>query len=368
VKPTGRCHTPQSGAWRLNKKIVNAQAEKILLRVPNWVGDALLTTPVVYSIKKAFPDSRITILAKPWVAPIFEANPAVEDVILYQKPGRHQGIRGKAALARELKARGYNLVINFPHSFESALISYEGSIPVRIGYSTEGRGLLLTDRLKATRDRKKEHQVPYFFHLLEPLNIFETPSPESHPLRLSLSQTHREKAETLLKNLGITPSDFLVALAPGAIYGSAKCWPFDRYEALARRMKQEWKAQVLLFGTDKDALAGRNTDPRYYHDLMGKTSLSEALALISKCSLMVCNDSGLMHAASALNIPMVALFGSTDAQRTGPWGGIHKIIDKYLPCAPCLKKKCAITPNCMEAIALDEVWEGLSDLRSQVGI
>jgi heptosyltransferase-2 len=352
----------------LNKKIINAQVDKILLRVPNWVGDALLTTPVVHSIKKAFPDSRITILAKPWVAPIFEADPAVEAVVPYQKPGRHQGIRGKAALARELKAQGYNLVINFPHSFESAWISYEGRIPVRVGYSTEGRGLLLTHRLKATRDRRKEHQVTYFFHLLEPLNILENPTPKSHPLRLSLSQNHREKAKTLLKNLGIAPSHFLVGLAPGAIYGSAKCWPFDRYEALAARMKQEWKAQVLLFGTDKDALAGKNTDLHNYHDLMGKTSLGEALALMSMCRLMVCNDSGLMHAASALNIPMVALFGSTDVQRTGPWGGTHKIIDKHFPCAPCLKKRCTVAPNCMEAITLDEVWEELSGLRSQVGI
>jgi heptosyltransferase II len=352
----------------LNKKVLKAKSAKILLRVPNWVGDALLTTPLVHSIKKAFPDSRITVLAKPWVAPIFEADPAVEAVVLYQKPGRHQGIRGKALLARELKAQGYNLVLNFPHSFESAWISYKGRIPIRIGYSIEGRGPLLTHRLKPTLARKKEHQVPYFFHLLELLDIFEKPAPETHPLRLALSRDHQEKAEALLKNLGINPSDFLVALAPGAIYGSAKCWPFDRYEALARRMKKEWKAQVLLFGTDKDALAGKNADTRSYHDLMGKTSLGVALALISKCRLMVCNDSGLMHAASALNIPMVALFGSTDVQRTGPWGVMHKIINKHFPCAPCLKKRCAVSPNCMEAITLDEVWEGLSDLRGQAGI
>jgi heptosyltransferase II len=349
------------------KGISKERLEKILLRSPNWVGDALLTTPMVHSIKKAFPHSRITVLAKPWVATIFKADPAVENVVLYQKPGRHQGIRGKAELARELKTLGYDLVIHFPHSFESAWISYWSRIPARIGYATEGRGFLLTHGLQPTPARKAEHQVPYFFHLLEPLSIMEQPSPESHPLRLSLSSEDREKAETLLKNLGIGSSDLVIALAPGAIYGPAKCWPFERFEAIAARLKQEWKAEVLLLGTDKDALSGRNRNPQGYHNLLGKTSLGEALALMSRCRLMICNDSGLMHGASALNIPMVALFGSTDVRRTGPWGGLYRLIKKNFPCAPCLQKSCSITPNCMESIPLEEVWQSLSELKEQVG-
>lgn len=326
-----------------------------------------MTTPMVHSIKKAFPDSRITVLAKPWVAPVFEGDPAVETVVLYQKPGRHQGIRGKAALARELKSHGYDLVIHFPHSFESAWISYWSRIPVRIGYSTEGRGLLLTHGLRSTPARREEHQVPYFFHLLEPLDLFENPSPESHPLRLTISPNHRQKAEALLGNLGINPSDFLVALAPGAIYGSAKCWPFDRFEALAAKLKREWNAQVILLGTDKDALSGITRSPSGYHNLMGKTSLGEALALIDHCRLMVCNDSGLMHGASALHIPMVALFGSTNVRRTGPWGGLHRVISKNFSCAPCLKKKCSLSPNCMESITIDEVWQTLLSFQEQIG-
>jgi heptosyltransferase II len=110
--------------------------EKILLRIPNWVGDALLTTPAVHSLKKHFPQARIIVLAKPWVAPVFESSPDVDQVIIYQKPGIHQGIGGKWRLAQELKDQGVGCVIHFPHSFESAWISFLSRIPIRIGYST----------------------------------------------------------------------------------------------------------------------------------------------------------------------------------------------------------------------------------------
>ncbi|MFH0788048.1 MAG: lipopolysaccharide heptosyltransferase II [Pseudomonadota bacterium] len=341
--------------------------DKILLRVPNWVGDALLTTPAVHRLKNHFPRARIMVLAKPWVAPVFEASPDVDRVIIYQKPGIHQGIRGKWKLARELKASGFDCVIHFPHSFESAWISFLSRIPVRIGYATEGRGFLLSHRLSSTQSRQKEHQVLYLFHLLEPLGIREDPSAEKTPLVLSVAQQHLQQAEARLQALGISPSECLVGLAPGAIYGSAKCWPLDRFELLAERLKKAWQAKVILLGTDTDALSGTIKESAHTYNLLGKTGLAEALALIQRCRLMICNDSGLMHAAAALQVPMVALFGSTDLQRTGPWGGISRVIQKDFPCSPCLKKVCPETPTCMEAITVDEVWETVLRLKEQGG-
>jgi heptosyltransferase-2 len=338
---------------------------KILLRVPNWVGDALLTTPAVQSIKKHFPQARITVLAKPWVAPVFEANPDVDRVIIYRKPGLHQGIGGKWKLAQELKNQAFDCVIHFPHSFESAWISFLSRIPTRIGFSTEGRGFLLTHRLQSTPARQNEHQVLYFFHLLEPLGIREDPSAEKNPLVLNSAQQNFEQAEARLRALGISPSEFLVGLAPGAIYGSAKCWPFDRFELLAERLTRAWQAKVILLGTDTDALSGRIKKSGPYFNLLGKTGLGEALALIQRCRLMICNDSGLMHAASALQVPLVALFGSTNLRRTGPWGGISQVIQKDFSCSPCLKKDCPVTPTCMEAITVDEVWETIRPLKEQ---
>jgi heptosyltransferase-2 len=338
---------------------------RILLRSPNWVGDALLTTPAVHSIRKHFPDSRITVLAKPWVAPLFQASPEVDEVLLYQKPGIHQGIRGKWRLAQELKAQEFDVVIHFPHSFESAWISFLSRIPVRVGYATEGRGALLSHPLGLTEVRKKEHQVPFFFHLLEPLGIQVRPSPEDNPLALAISSSARNRAEARLQSWGIGPSDFLVVLAPGAIYGSAKCWPFDRFEQIADRLKKEWRAEVILLGTAMDTLSGKIKESTAYHNLLGKTDLEEALALIQRSRLTICNDSGLMHGASALRTPMVALFGSTNLLRTGPWGGIFRVIQKDFPCSPCLKKVCPETPSCMEAITIDEVWAILRQMKEQ---
>ena len=297
------------------------QPKNILIRSPNWVGDALLTTPAVHCIKKHFPDSRITVLAKPWVAPVFETNPDVTQIFVYQKPGIHQGVAGQWKLAQEIKRAQFDVVVQFPHSFDSAWISFLSRIPIRIGYATEGRGLLLSDRLRITADRKKEHQVPFFFHLLEPLGIREVPSEENNPLVLRVDALDFEKAEARLHSQGINSSGFLVGLAPGAIYGSAKCWPFDRFELLAERLRKEWQAEVILLGTENDTQSGSDIKSTNNYNLIGKTTLNEALALIQRCQVMICNDSGLMHAASALNTPLVALFGSTDLHRTGPWGG-----------------------------------------------
>lgn len=339
--------------------------DRILIRSPNWVGDALLTTPAVRSIKKNFPNSQITVLAKPWVAPVFEASPDVSSVLVYQKPGIHRGMGGKWRLARELKAQGFDCIVQFPHSFESAWISFLSLIPVRIGYATEGRGFLLSHALEFTQDRQKEHQVSFFFHLLEPLGIHEIPSAGKNPLELTISRSGKDRAEARLQSLGVSPSDLLVALAPGAVYGSAKCWPFDRFEQMVDRLKKEWQAEVILLGTDTDTLSGKMKESANYHNLTGKTSLEEALALIQKCRLMICNDSGLMHGASALGVPLVALFGSTNLKRTGPWGGRSRVIKKDFPCSPCLKKVCPETPTCMEAITVDEVWETLVHMREE---
>ncbi|MBA4394136.1 MAG: lipopolysaccharide heptosyltransferase II, partial [Desulfobacca sp.] len=271
----------------------------------------MLTTPAVHSLKKHFPQIRITVLAKPWVAPVFESNPDVDQVLKYQKPGIHEGLGGKWKLGRELKRQGFDCTIHFPHSFESAWISFLSGIPRRIGFSTEGRGFLLTDRLRVTQARQEEHQVRYFFHLLEPLGIKEDPSADMNPQLLTCAEQDRQRAEKRLTALGINSSEFLVGLAPGAIYGSAKCWPFDRFELLAERLKKAWQAKVILLGTDSDALSGTNKHSGPYYNLLGKTGLGEALGLMQRCQLIICNDSGLMHAASALQVPLVALFGST---------------------------------------------------------
>ena len=342
------------------------KSKKILIRSPNWLGDAIMTTPVIHSLKNHFPKSKISVLAKPGVASLFEASPDVDQVIIYRKPGIHQGIPGKWRLSRELKKFSFDSAIIFPHSFESALISYLSRIPVRIGYATEGRGFLLSDRPDLSRRRKQEHQVPFFFHLLEPLGILENPSEKKNPLCLTIPDSARIQAKARLKELSIESDNFLIALAPGAMYGPAKCWPMDRFEEIAKGLKKEMGAQIIVLGTKQDALSGRSLGNETFHNLLGETSLTEALALLQQCKLMICNDSGLMHAASAMNIPLIALFGPTNLDRTGPWGGVSRIVKKEFPCSPCTSKVCKKSPTCMEAITVDEVIENAVSLAKEL--
>ena len=343
---------------------------KILIRSTNWLGDALLTTPAVHSIRINFPSAELTVLARPGVAPVFEANPHIQRVILYDHQGRHGGLVGRWRLARVLKTEGFDLVVHFPHSFEAAWISFLAGIPVRVGYATEGRGRLLTHRRSLPRDFHRQHQVRSFAHLLTLLGITADPDPVSAPLRLVTTTEGERRAGERLRALGIEASDRVVGLAPGAMYGQAKCWPLPAYRLLAQRLTRDWQAKVLFLGTAGDALAaGGSSGPIEGEgiDLMGKTSLGEALALIRRCRLLVVNDSGLMHAAAALNTPLVALFGSTSPERTGPWGGTHRVIHKQFPCGPCFKKVCPEPRFCLEGISVDEVWAAAEALRRETG-
>ncbi|MBI5585977.1 MAG: lipopolysaccharide heptosyltransferase II [Deltaproteobacteria bacterium] len=316
---------------------------KILIRSTNWLGDALLTTPAIHSISINYPAAELTMLARPGVAPVFEANPDIRRVIRYEQEGRHGGWGGRFRLARSLKQEGFDGVVHFPHSFESAWISFLAGIPLRVGYTTEGRGWLLTHRRPLPRDFTGRHQVRTFAGLLTLLGIASDPDPQRDPLRLTIPDPWERQAEARLVSLGIGAGERLVGLAPGAMYGTAKCWPLASYLELAARLQREWQARVLFLGTAGDALAlGRTADltPGTGIDLMGQTSLGEVLALIRRCHLLVVNDSGLMHAGAALNTPLVALFGSTSPERTGPWGGTSRVIRKQFSCGPCFKKVC----------------------------
>jgi heptosyltransferase-2 len=339
---------------------------KILIRSTNWLGDALLTTPAIHSIKTHFPEAELTVLARPGVAQVFETNPDVRQVIMYENKGRHRGIRGKWLLARALKEQHFEIVVHFPHSFESAWISYLSGIPVRVGYATEGRRRLLTQSKPLPPGFKEQHQVLSFLQLLEGLGIREIPDPGRAPLRLRVAEHWKTQAGRRLNSLGVTPDETVIGLAPGAQYGPAKCWPFSAYKKLAERIQDQRGAKVILLGAARDALgavpAGGKIPRGPFIDLLGQTTLGEALALVERCRAVVSNDSGLMHAASALNRPLVALFGSTSPERTGPWGGTSRVIRKSFPCSPCFRKECRESRFCMEAISVDEVWEALEDL------
>ncbi len=180
-------------------KLPPADVKKVLIRSANWLGDSVMSLPAIASVRRSLPRAEISILAKPWVAELFQDCPDVDRVILYQSPGLHEGLHGRWKLARELKRERFNLALHLPNSFDSAFISFLAGIPQRMGYNTDGRGVLLTRRVPVNGEVKKGHQVEYYLNLLKSLGFERAGGIPS----LGVSPRRLKEARLFLESLGI---------------------------------------------------------------------------------------------------------------------------------------------------------------------
>lgn len=331
---------------------------KLLVRSTNWIGDAVMTTPALRSIRHNFPDAEITVLALPWVADIFLASPHVDHVFLYQKDDLHEGFLGKLRLAKDLRQEQFDAAILLQNAFEAAFITFLARIPVRGGYTTDARGLLLTHGVKKKPDIKGKHQVHYYQEMVEGLGL--TTGEEN--LELTLSEESLQWAEDFVQGLKDKGGAKIVGLNPGASYGPAKKWPAEKFTALAKQFSENPDTFILVFGTDDDKAVAHQihnsvkSDQKVV-DLCGKTTLSQAMALISKCNVFVTNDSGLMHVSAALKTPTIAIFGSTNHVTTGPYSENASIVRSEMECSPCLKTHCPKKHfQCMENVTVQDVF------------
>ena len=349
---------------RISTRIPFNTAKNILIRGTNWIGDAVMTLPAVRAIRNTFPGAQISVLAKPWVAEIFNLCPDVDEVIVFQSPGSHSGIAGKLRLARELKARRFDAAILLQNAIEAAIITWLAGIPVRAGYNSDGRGLLLTHSVRRTEAVKRVHQIQYYLEMVKSLGCRSTEA----DVHLHPGNEYENLSEKILSEHGIGREGFIVGLAPGAAYGPAKRWLPERFAAVGDRLIEDLSAQVVLFGSNEDRksadLVQQHANHRFIN-LAGKTNLKEAIAVISRCTLFISNDSGLMHIAGALNIPTVAIFGSTNPVTTSPVGDRSVVIYKGASCSPCLKETCPTDFRCMEMISVEEVCETARGLLTQ---
>jgi lipopolysaccharide heptosyltransferase II/tetraacyldisaccharide 4'-kinase len=333
---------------RMGKGPVHPQdIRRILLRAPNWVGDAVMGLPVLTGLTHLFPGAQITVLAAPRVAPLYDNQPGVAEVIAYPA-GREKwrtllGLRNK-----------FDLALALPNSFESALGLWLTRTTHRLGYAANGRSPLLTTALKGRKRLQGLHQVFYYLGLLEALGPVRSFSPP----RLRLSEAERVEGKSFLMSAGLDPDRTWVGLAPGAAYGPAKRWPAERFAAVGDILQQELQAGLVLLGgpTDQEAAnlvqrCGRG----HFLNLAGKTTLSQALAVLSNLQVLITNDSGLMHVAAALGVPVVAIFGSTDPVATRPYTNRATIIHHPMPCGPCLERTCAQDYACLTEITVNEV-------------
>ncbi|MBN2568803.1 MAG: lipopolysaccharide heptosyltransferase II [Deltaproteobacteria bacterium] len=327
----------------------------VLIRGTNWIGDVIMTLPAIAAVRHSLPQSHITVLAKPWVAELYRISPDVDEVIEYESPGMHDGITGKFRLAGQLQKRNFAMAILLQNAIEAAMIVWLARIPIRMGYNSDARGVLLTHSVHRTKEIRTIHQIHYYLEMLKSLG-FKT---AGELPKLPIGENLREISQAILNCHDITPEDTLVGMAPGATFGPAKMWFPERFAAVGDQLVKDFSAKIILFGSKGDRERAERVQQysnNRFVNLAGTTSLKEAIALIASCRLFITNDSGLMHLAGALAIPLVAIFGSTNPATTSPAGGKSIIIHHDIPCSPCLKKVCPTDFRCMDMIAIDDVY------------
>lgn len=343
--------------------IPKSEIKEILIRSTNWVGDVVITLPALEAVRKNFPKSRISILARPWVAPMLEGHPAIDDIIPYEK--RESGLScamGIIRMAGKLRKMRFDLAILFQNAFEAALLVYLAGIRYRIGYNTDGRGFLLSHSIKKNGSAPGNHQVEYYLNILRSMD-WEAKTKDP---KLAIDGNSEKDADILLEKYGVSHDELLIGLSPGAIFGPAKRWPAERFAKIGDWAVEKWGSKVVVLGSSsEEKVCGTLCESMVQKPLnfCGNTTLRQAMAIIKRCRYFVTNDSGLMHIAAALDVPLVAIFGSTDHIATGPRNKRSRIVRLDIDCAPCLKAECLTDFRCMLGIEPERVWAELESLR-----
>ena len=322
--------------------------QKILVRSTNWIGDAVMTTPALVALRSQYPQAEIVVLANPLVAELFQFHPSVDRVMIYDKKGWHQGVKGMLRLVKEIRTEHFDAAFMLQNAIEAALIAWFARIPRRAGYTTDGRRFLLNYPVKVTVADKQLHHTDYYLGLLAQLGI----SGGDKKLCLACSDTEQRWATEVLQ------SDNVIAINPGAAYGSAKRWLPERFATVADTLAEHYDARILLTGgpgeieIGGDIAAAMKCQPL---NMIGKTSVREMMSLLAHSRLLVTNDSGPMHVAAAFSTPIVAVFGPTDHTTTCPASANVKIVRKQVDCAPCMLRQCPTDHRCMTEITATDV-------------
>jgi heptosyltransferase II len=345
--------------------------QRLLVRGTNWVGDSVMSLPALKQVRQVFPKARISLLVVPWVSGVFEEADFVDQVLIFDREGAHRGWKGRYKLIRSLRDQQFDAALLLQNAFEAALFVRLSGIPIRVGYSRDCRGWLLTHAVPIDPITRRSHQAYYYLDLVNQLSQPERTQflagsqgartasllPD---ISLAVGAARREAARKRLQQLGVDFSRKRVGVNPGASFGSAKRWPIERYAALLDRLIEEQGAQAILFGAASETVIAHSIRSLMRHQpilLTGKTQLAELIAMIACCDFVITNDSGPMHLAAALRVPTLAIFGPTDEIATGPLSPRAVVLNKKVECSPCLLRECPIDHRCMTRITVDEVYQ-----------
>jgi len=326
---------------------------KALIVAPSWIGDTIMAQPLFARLHATNPGLQLDALAPRWVAPVLQRMDEIAEVV--DSPFGHGqlSLRARWRLARQLAARGYDAAYILPNSLKSALPPFMAGIPRRVGFTGESRYGLIN--VRHTLDKAALPLMVERFAQLAESPGAPLPRPVSHP---KIRSTAADQEETLTA-LGIERPPRIAAFCPGAEYGPAKRWPAAHFAALARMLASAGYA-IWLFGSSKDhAIAEEISQlaPGLCRNLCGATALGQAVDLLALADLVVCNDSGLMHVAAALDRPLVALYGSSSPGFTPPLSDKADILSLNLDCSPCFKRDCPLGHlDCLNKLTPEQVF------------
>jgi len=331
---------------------------KILIRATNWLGDAIMALPALRAVRGRFPEARIAIVARPYVADIYRGQEICDELISYDPGGAHAGLRGRERLARDIQGQKFDVALLLQNAFDAAWLAWRARIAERIGYARDGRSLLLTKRIAVPKPGEiPVHEKFYYLELLRRAGWIDSLPDERH-VRLQVGEGQLQRAEETLAAAGARRGVPRLAIGAGASYGSAKCWPPERFAEFVNRFRRETDADVILFGTAAEQQVARVIEAGITGpviSLVGKTAIACLPALFSRCQLFVGNDSGAMHVAAAVGLPVVAIFGPTDPHGTAPITTRCAIVQERPYCSPCFLRRCPIDHRCMARVRPETV-------------
>lgn len=355
---------------------VRSNRKKILVLRYRFIGDTVLTIPFLRNLRRAEPEAYIAWVVAPGSSELIEGTPYVDELIYWDPVTRHADSRGthrtlssKIQFIKGLRSTHFDKVYVLKRSFSSAIIAFLSGIPSRIGFATEGRSFLLT---KPVPYRHDQHEVQNFLDVLRADNI---PILDDH-LEAWLSDEDHRFADRYFHAAGVADDQMVIGIHPFAA-NPPRAWHLDNFTELARRLSHQFNARILFFGGSGDAhLLGsiRTAMTPAPLEAVGTTTLRQTMALLARCRLLVCNDSGIMHLAASLQVPLVALFGPQSPVKFGPWGKNSHIVYSNFPCSPCRQKffqECKPSPRgkpeCLEKITVDNVLKEIETLLSGSG-
>jgi heptosyltransferase-2 len=349
-------------AERLSLNVI----QRVVVRVPNWVGDAVIAVPALRELRRVLPHAHVTLVARPGAADIFADTDFLDEVLVYDR--KAMGFAWNQA--RAWRRRKFDLAVLFQNAFEAAAIAFMARIPTRIGYDTERRGLLLTHSLPVPAWKNERHESFYYLHIvgeIERLLSGKQTEITAPCFNLRVSEERKRQASTFLRERGARLNARLTVLCPGSINSRAKRWPAERYAELADRLAAAG-SDVALIGSpaeldiSNDVCRHARSQPIM---LTGETSVAEATAIISIADVLITNDTGPAHIGAALQTPTLVIFGPTNPLTTYPMSASAEIIRRAPDCAPCMLRDCPIDHRCMTAISAEDVFERASLMMSQ---